>query len=94
MKEDFILEEEIEFYFDGRLHLYDCKCYDGRAYCTLIENDDSFAPKEVELIYPKLKDVLSDEDKVREVLEYRGLYDLTDKDIHYGDIMMCYGETL
>lgn len=94
MKEDFILEEEIELYFCGRLYLYDCKCYDGRAYCTLLENDDSFAPKEVELIYPKLKDVLSDEDKVREVLTYRGLYDLTAKDIHYGDIMMCYGETL
>jgi hypothetical protein len=27
-----------------------------------------------------------------EVLEYRGLFDLTKDDIHYGDIMLTYGK--
>ena len=41
--------------------------------------------------YPILADILADEDAVAEVLTYRGLYDLRAENIHFGDVMMCYG---
>ena len=55
------------------------------------DDDDVSAPAVVILEYPKLKDVLKDKKKVKYVLEYRGLYDLSPKDIHFGDVMMAYG---
>jgi hypothetical protein len=44
------------------------------------------------MTYPLRKDVLKSEGMSNAVLEYRGLYDCTKKDIHYGDIMMKYGK--
>jgi hypothetical protein len=38
------------------------------------------------------EEVLANEEMCNEVLEYRGLADLTKKDIHYGDIMLAYGK--
>jgi len=43
--------------------------------------------------YPTLNEVLSDKGGVADdILQYRGLWDKTADDIHYGDIMMYLGE--
>lgn len=73
--------------------IYDLKCYDGYATGERICDTEN-APKNIRLEYPTLEEVLADEEKVSYVLEYRGLYDLTPNDIHYGDIMMAYGEVV
>jgi hypothetical protein len=39
-----------------------------------------------------LEEILADEDDCDHILEYRGLYDLTPSDIHYGDVMVTFGE--
>lgn len=44
------------------------------------------------MTYPTLAEIKADEELARYVLKYRGLYDLTIDDIHYGDIMMALGE--
>lgn len=43
------------------------------------------------LKYPSLQEIVSDDDKAKEVLTYCGLYDLKAKDILNGDIMLTYG---
>lgn len=73
--------------------IYDLKCYDGYATGERI-CDNEQAPKVIRMEYPKLAEVLADEEKASYVLEYRGLYDLTPNDIHYGDIMVAYGEVV
>lgn len=88
---DTIFENGIEFTFGDKTYEYNCECADGVAIGAYY-GDDPDAPKRIKIRYPKLADVLADEDMANEVLEYRGLYDLTPSDIHYGDIMICYGE--
>lgn len=72
---------------------YDLKCYDGYAFgCR--RDDNEKAPKEIRMEYPTLAEVKEDDEKANYVLEYRGLYDLSVDDIHYGDIMMAYGQVV
>lgn len=73
--------------------IYDFKCFDGHAIGERVCDTEN-APKTIRMKYPKLDEVLEDENKSSYVLEYRGLYDLTPADIHYGDIMMAYGEVV
>ena len=88
---DYILEEGIEVLIGGNEVAYDMECYDGYAIGKLV--DDVDAPATIRMEYPKLEDVLSDIGGVADdILQYRGLYDKTADDIHYGDIMMYLGE--
>jgi hypothetical protein len=95
MKKKSIIEEEIlftdkKFFGDKEEHAYDCVCYDGEAICTISDEEDENAPKEIIVKYPRKRELTNDQKDY--ILEYRGLYDLTRKDIHYGDIMMAYGK--
>ena len=88
---DYILEEGIEVLIGGNEVTYDMECYDGYAIGKLV--DDVDAPATIRMEYPTLADVLSDMGGVADdILQYRGLYDKTADDIHYGDIMMYLGE--
>ena len=94
----FILEEEI-FFTDRKLfkdnleHPYDVKCFDGHAIGTAVECEDNISvPKTIRILYPLRGDIIANERKAEYVLSYRGLYDLTSKDITYGDIMICLGK--
>ena len=88
---DYILEESIEVLIGGNEVAYDMECYDGYAIGKLV--DDVDAPSTIRMEYPKLADVLSDMGGVADdILQYRGLFDKTVDDIHYGDIMMYLGE--
>lgn len=93
-----IKKESIEFvdekiFGDEKIHCYDCVCEDGVAKGKLADISDTKAPREITITYPKLSEILSDEDATQEVLEYNGLQkDCTAKDINYGDIMMTYGK--
>lgn len=94
----FVLEEEIFFqnkkvFGDKMEHPFNCKCYNGYAECVAIdcEDNENIPHKVIRLTYPLRKDIVSSNDKSEMVLRYRGLYDLSKKDITYGDIMMCFG---
>lgn len=88
---DYILEEGVEVLIGGKEVAYDMECYDGYAIGKLV--DDVDAPSTIRMEYPKLADVLSDMGGVADdILQYRGLFDKTADDIHYGDIMMYLGE--
>jgi hypothetical protein len=92
---DFIYEKEIffsdfEIFQDNNEHAYNCKCYDGYAVCNAVEPNEM--KKTFRVTYPLRKEVLKNEQMCKEVLEYRGLYDLTKTDIHFGDIMVTYGK--
>lgn len=94
MKEEIIIEEKIlftdkKFFGDNEEHEYDCKCKDGIAMCERV-GDDENEPLSIIVEYPTLSG-LTDKQKDH-ILEYRGLYDLTHKDIHYGDVMVVYGK--
>jgi hypothetical protein len=96
-KKDFYFEDEIElvdekFFGDNEEHLYNIQCFDGHATAYKADEDDEIAPNVVKMVYPTLAEVLADKEKAEEVLDYRGLWDLKPSDIHYGDIMMCYGK--
>ena len=70
---------------------YDMECYDGYAIGKLV--DDVDAPATIRMEYPTLDEVLSDKGGIADdILFYRGLWDKTADDIHYGDIMMYLGE--
>ena len=89
----FVIEDEILFtnkkmFGDDLEHAYECKCYDGFAIGTSLEED---MPKKIRIIYPLRHDIVSDHNKAHKVLHYRGLHDLSVKDITYGDIMICMG---
>lgn len=94
-KNDCIVEEMLlvdeKVFHDNEEHEYEMRCYDGYAEGELMDDEDENAPKKVKMTYPKLADILADEDKAYEILEYRGLYDLTPSDLHYGDVCMVYG---
>lgn len=93
---DFIIEEEVLIDVADYSEVpYRVVCYDGYAVGTLIDDNAEFsnAPATIRVKYPTLEEVLSDKGGVADdILQYRGLYDLGVKDIHYGDIMMCLGE--
>lgn len=94
----YILEEEIFFtnskiFKDTLEHAYNVKCFDGYAIATAIEDfeGNENVPKTLRLVYPLRGDIVNDDKKAQKVLSYRGLYDLSPKDITYGDIMICLG---
>ena len=87
---DYILEEGIVVVIDSNEVVYDMECYDGYAIGKLA--DDVDAPATIRMEYPKLEDVLKDNDLCYHMLKYRGLWDKTADDIHYGDIMMYLGK--
>ena len=92
--EKFVLEEgmlltDVAVFGDNEEHEYNCKCYDGHAIAERAE--ESNAPQNLRLTYPTLAEVKADEDLADDVMEYRGLYDLSSEDITFGDICMCYG---
>lgn len=89
---DTIFESGIEVTIGEFTYEYDVECKDGEAIGTLCDSNAPIAPKTIKMTYPKLADVLADEDMANHVLQYRGLYDLTPSDIHYGDVMMTYGD--
>ena len=87
---DYILEQGIQVLIGGDNVTYDMECYDGYAIGKLV--DDVDAPATIRMEYPKLEDVLKDDALCHRILFYRGLWDKTADDIHYGDIMMYLGE--
>lgn len=87
---DYILETSVEVLIGGNAVTYDMECYDGYAIGTLV--DDVDAPATIRMEYPKLEDILKDDNLCLSILFYRGLGDKTASDIHYGDIMMYLGE--
>ncbi len=76
---------------DNNEHYYDVECYNGYAKAHLKTKDDN-APQKLNIIYPKIEDVLLNDELCREILDYCGLWDLEKKDINYGDIMLYCGE--
>lgn len=96
MKKNVIIEEEVLVYNIANYEEvpYRMECYDGYANGTLL-NEEEYpnAPKNIRMEYPTLNDVLSDMGGVADdILQYRGLWDKTADDIHYGDIMMYLGQ--
>ena len=89
---DFIIEDVVLVNVAGYSEVsYRMVCYDGYAIGKL--DDDVDAPATIRMEYPKLADILSDMGGVAyDILQYRGLWDKTPDDIHYGDIMMYLGE--
>ena len=87
---DYILETSVEVLIGGNAVTYDMECYDGYAIGKLV--DDVDAPATIRMEYPKLEDILKDDNLCLSILFYRGLGDKTASDIHYGDIMMYLGE--
>lgn len=86
----YILEEGILVVIDGNEVVYDMECYNGYAIGKLA--DDIDAPTTIRMEYPKLEDVLKDNALCISILKYRGLWDKTTDDIHYGDIMIYLGK--
>ena len=91
----YILEEDIlltnkKLFGDKEEHAFNFKCYNG--YAEGINTDPDEKIQKVIMTYPLRKDVLADKEMWEAVLEYRGLYDCTKRDITYGDIMLKYGE--
>lgn len=70
----------------------DCFCINGFA--LAVEQSDEERKFSFCLSYPTLEDVLTDKDKCHEILTYCGLWDLTDKEINFGDIMLTFGEII
>lgn len=88
-----ITETDIEVYFPNIEDdaIYDLECYDGYAIGKRVCDTDQ-APMDIKMTYPTLAEVKANEELANYILKYRGLYDLTIDDIHYGDIMMALGE--
>ena len=87
------LFQDFCFFNDENEHTYDVECFDGYGIGTLVDEEDN-APKTIKVDYPTLKEVLANEEMSAYVLRYRGLYDLSAKDIRYDDIMLAYGEII
>lgn len=83
--EDFIEITNAEIFGDDETHECYCVCYDGYAICQEVDTDITFKQT-----YPKLEDIQDDGDACEEIRKYRGLPHI--ECIHYGDIMMAYGE--
>jgi len=87
------IEEEVlftdkSFFKDSKEHCYKCECHNGYAVGTPVDED---LPK-IKVEYPLRNVIVRSIARSAEVLQYRGLYDLTARDITYGDIMMKYGK--
>ena len=93
--EPYVAEEALFFnedvFGDEKEHAYDVVCYDGYAIATA---KGEGVPVKLEVTYPLLEDVLSNEEQSEYVLNYRGLFDLKPRDIHYGDIMFALGKII
>lgn len=88
----FIREEGVLVNINNKEYEYDMTCYDGYAYGVLREDTDE-VPNIIKMEYPTLNDVIYDKGGIADyILTYRGLYNLSVDDIHYGDVMMCLGE--
>jgi hypothetical protein len=90
---DFIVEEEVLVkigqYEDAP---YRMECYDGYDIGTLLDEEYQ-CPNTIRMDYPTLAYVLNAKGGIADdILQYRGLWDKTADDIHYGDIMMYLGE--
>ena len=92
-----ILEEvyfnDKKIFGDDEEHYYDVECFDGYAIATkskVCDNDN--APAKLKVTYPKREEVVKNKKLAAEVLDYRGLDDLTAKDITFGDIMIYLGK--
>lgn len=72
---------------DDEEHQYDVDCADGAAVAYAQDKND---PATLLLTYPKMDEVITNEDMVDEIRDYRG-FNYNEK-IHYGDIMMFCGE--
>lgn len=98
VKDNYIIEEEVLVNIGQYDEVpYRMVCYDGYAEGTLIDDDAEFpnAPKTIRMEYLTLDEVLSDKGGIADdILCYRGLYNLNEQDIHYGDIMMYLGEVV
>lgn len=95
----FVIEDEILINVAGYSEVpYYMECYDGYAIGMLLEDEAKEfpnAPKTIRMKYPTLDDVIYDKGGIAEdILQYRGLWDKTAEDIHYGDIMMYLGEVV
>ena len=93
---EFILETDIEVslpFLKNKQATYNFKCYDGYAIGERT-CDNEKAPKTIRMEYPTLEEVLASTKKTERILDYRGLYDLEAKDIHYGDIMITFGKVV
>ena len=93
--ENMILEKNIFFvnndiFDDDYEHYFNVECYNGYAIATNTDDTDVNAPYKLKLTYPKLEDVLNDENLCKDILIYRGLYDKDKSNIHYGDIMLYF----
>ena len=90
--EDEVLFQDVAVFGDDKEHSYRLECYDGWALGIALADDNSGdVPAEIIVRYPALKDVLGNETLTRKTLEYRGLGS-DPSVIHYGDIMMAFGE--
>lgn len=93
IQEDDVLIQDEGIFGDSDEHSYDCKCYDGWAIGELSDPEDENAPVRVRLKYPRIEEVLGNEELADYVMRYRGLNNGGGMpDIHYGDIMMALGK--
>jgi hypothetical protein len=89
--EDGILLTNKKAFGDNKEHEYNLVCHDGIAIGTKSSDEPEKLPQTIILIYPLWDTVVSDRVKSREVLEYRGLDELSPNEITFGDIMVKYG---
>jgi hypothetical protein len=91
---DFIIEEEVLVKIGQYEEVpYRMVCYDGYAIGELLDKEEYQCPDTIRMEYPTLDEVLYDKGGIADdILQYRGLWDKTADDIHYGDIMMYLGE--
>lgn len=87
----FIWENSIEF-AEYPTAEYACKCYDGVAICTLEDSEQDTSPNTLIVIYPTLEVVKKYEKIAREILRYRGLPENNIRELHYGDVMLYFGD--
>lgn len=87
----FILENSIEF-AEYPNSGYACKCYDGVAICALEDSERDTSPKTLIVRYPTLEVVKKYDELAQEILRYRGLPENNIQDLHYGDVMLYFGD--
>jgi hypothetical protein len=69
-----------------------CVCFCSDKLAIAIEQSDEERKFCYFLQYPSLQEVLDSKALTNDVLRYCGLYDLSAKDLNYGDLMLTYGE--
>ena len=94
MEHKMIFETNVMVNINNKEYEYDMTCYDGYAFGVLRE-DTNDAPNIIKMEYPTLNEVLYDMGGLADdILQYRGLCDLSVEDLHYGDVMMYMGEVV